>query len=75
MWQQRIDGVYTASPVAGDGKVYLLSENGTTTVLSAGRSPRILARNKLTARQLASPAVAGGRLFIRSDDTLFAIGK
>lgn len=73
--QERIGGVYTASPVAADGKVYLLSEDGETIVLSAGRTPTILARNKLDARQLASPAISGGRLFIRADDALFAIGK
>jgi outer membrane protein assembly factor BamB len=73
--QERIGGVYSASPVAGDGKVFLLSEDGETTVVSAGRTPRTLARNRLAARQLASPAVSGGRLFIRSDNTLFAVGK
>jgi len=75
VFQERIGGVYSASPVAADGKVYVLSEDGETIVLAAGRTPTILARNRLDARQLASPAVAGGRLFIRSDDTLFAIGK
>ena len=73
--QERIGGVYSASPVAGDGKIFLLSEDGETIVVEAGRTPRILARNKLNARQLASPAVAGGRLFIRSDDVMYAIGK
>jgi outer membrane protein assembly factor BamB len=73
--QERIGGVYTASPVAGDGKVYLVSEDGETIVLAEGRTPRILARNRLDARQLASPAIAGGRLVIRSDATLYAIGK
>ena len=73
--QERIGGVYSASPVAGDGKIYLLSEDGETIVVAAGRTPRILARNRLSARQLASPAIAGGRLFIRSDDALYAIGK
>lgn len=73
--QERIGGVYSASPVAGDGKIYLLSEDGETIVVAAGRTPRILARNRITARQLASPAIAGGRLFIRSDDALYAIGK
>ncbi len=73
--QERVGGVYTASPVAGDGKVYFVSEDGETIVVSAGRTPRVLSRNRLNARQLASPAIAGGRLFIRSDDTLFAIGK
>jgi outer membrane protein assembly factor BamB len=75
VFQERIGGVYTASPVAADGKVYLVSEDGETIVLAAGRTPKILARNKLSARQLASPAISGGRLFIRSDDAVYAIGK
>jgi outer membrane protein assembly factor BamB len=75
VWQERIGGVYSASPVAADGKVYFLSENGETIVLAAGRTPRVLARNKLDARQLGSPAISGGRLFIRSDNVLYAIGK
>ena len=75
VFQERIGGVYSASPVAADGKVYLVSEDGETIVLSAGRTPAILSRNRLDARQLASPAIAGGRLFIRSDDMLYAIGK
>jgi outer membrane protein assembly factor BamB len=72
--QERIGGVYTASPVAADGKIYLVSEDGETIVVAAGRTPKILARNRLDARQLASPAIAGGRLFIRSDDALYAVG-
>jgi outer membrane protein assembly factor BamB len=75
VYQERVGGVYTASPVAADGKVYLVSEDGETIVLSAGRTPTVLARNRLNARQLASPAIAGGRLFIRADDVLYAIGK
>ena len=75
VFQDRIGGVYTASPVAGDGKVYLASEDGETIVLAAGRTPKILSRNRLNARQLASPAIAAGRLYIRSDDALYAIGK
>lgn len=75
VFQERIGGVYTASPVAADGKVYLVSEDGETIVLAAGRTPRVLARNRLNARQLASPAISQGRLFIRSDDRIFAVGK
>jgi outer membrane protein assembly factor BamB len=73
--QSRIGGVYSASPVAADGKIYLLGEDGETIVISAGKTPAILSRNKLDARQLASPAISGGRLFIRSDEALYAIGK
>ncbi len=75
VYQERLGGVYSASPVAADGKIYLLSEDGETIVLAAGRTPRVLARNRLPARQLASPAISGGRLFVRSDDQLYAIGK
>jgi outer membrane protein assembly factor BamB len=75
VWQERLGGVYSASPIAGDGKVYFFSENGETLVLSAGRAPDVLSRNKLNARILGTPAISGGRIFIRSDNTLFAIGK
>ena len=75
VWEERTGGVFTASPVAADGKIYLLSEDGQTIVLAAGKMPRVLARNRLYARQLASPAISGGRLFIRTDDAVIAIGK
>ena len=75
MWQERTGGVFTASPVAADGKIYMLSEDGQTIVLAAGPIPRVLSRNRLDARQLASPAISGGRLFIRTDDAVYAIGK
>jgi outer membrane protein assembly factor BamB len=75
VWRNRLGGVFFASPVAGDGKVYLLSETGETFVLRAGRQPEVLARNDLGERFIASPAISGGRLFLRSDRTLFAVGK
>jgi outer membrane protein assembly factor BamB len=75
VWQERIGGIFTASPVAGDGKVYLLSETGETVVLEAGRTPKVLARNALDGHFVASPAVAGGRLFLRADDRLIAVGR
>jgi outer membrane protein assembly factor BamB len=75
LWRHRLDGVFFASPVAGDGKIYLVSEAGDTFVLRAGRAPEVLAVNPLGERVVASPAVAGGRLFIRSDGTLFAVGE
>jgi outer membrane protein assembly factor BamB len=74
VWRHRLGGVFFASPVAGDGKVYLLSETGETFVVRAGRKPEVLARNDLGERFIASPAIAQGRLFLRSDRTLFAVG-
>lgn len=75
VWQERTGGVFTASPVAADGKIYLLSEDGQTIVLAAGKTPRVIARNRLDARQLASPAISGGRIFIRTDDGVIAVGQ
>jgi outer membrane protein assembly factor BamB len=75
VWQQRIDGVFSASPVAADGKIYFVSENGETIVVRSGRTPEVLSRNDLGERQIASPAISNGQIFIRTDDHLFAIGK
>jgi outer membrane protein assembly factor BamB len=72
--QQRIDGVFSASPVAGDGKIYFVSETGETIVLQSGRTPTVLARNDLGERAVASPAISNGRIFIRTDDHVFCIG-
>jgi outer membrane protein assembly factor BamB len=73
VWRHRLGGVFFASPVAGAGKVYLVSETGETYVLRAGRTPEVLARNDLGERFLASPAISRGRIFLRSDRTLFAV--
>lgn len=75
VWRERIGGVFTASPVAGDGKIYLASETGETVVLRAGRTPNVLSRNKLNTHLVASPAIARGRLFLRGDDELIAVGR
>jgi outer membrane protein assembly factor BamB len=75
IWQTRLDGVFFASPVAADGKIYLASETGETIVLKAGRAATILARNDLGERLVASPAISNGQIFLRSDARLFTIGN
>jgi outer membrane protein assembly factor BamB len=74
LWQQRVEGVFSASPVAGGGHVYFVSENGDTIVVKAGRSPAVVARNSIGERALASPAFSNGRMFVRTDDHIFCIG-
>ena len=73
VWQERIDGIFTASPVAAEGRVYLFSEPGETIVMRAGRKPEVLARNRIDARLLASPAFSNGWIFFRSDDQIVAV--
>jgi outer membrane protein assembly factor BamB len=75
VWRQRLGRIFFASPVAGAGKVYMVSETGETYVLRAGRVADVLAKNELGERMLASPAISDGRLFLRSDGSLFCIGK
>ncbi len=68
-------GTYSASPLLADGKIYAISEDGTTTVLRAGDDFEILAVNRLDDYTLASPAAAGNRLFIRTAEYLYCIGR
>jgi outer membrane protein assembly factor BamB len=75
VWKERLGGIFFASPVAADGKIYLLSETGEMFVLRAGRKAEVLARNELGERFLASPAIAGGMIYLRGDGTLFAVGR
>jgi outer membrane protein assembly factor BamB len=75
LWQERVNGLFSASPVAGDGKVYFASETGEVIVLRAGREPQVIARNEMGERLMASPAISNGQIFLRSDGSLFAIGK
>jgi outer membrane protein assembly factor BamB len=75
IWQERVDGLFTASPVAADGKIYFVSETGEVIVVRSGREPMIIARNDLGERFMSGLAVSNGQLFLRSDGRLFAIGK
>jgi outer membrane protein assembly factor BamB len=75
LWQQRLKGPFSSSPVAGDGKVYIVNEAGTGFVVKLGDKPELLSSNELGETILATPAIAGGALFIRSDQHLWCIGN
>jgi hypothetical protein len=75
LWKQRADGPFSASPVIADGKLYAVSEDGKTTVVKLGEKPEILAVNKVGETVLATPAISGGAIFLRSDKYLYCIGK
>src|SRR5262249_39067391 len=59
VWQKRIGGEYSSSPVYADGRIWFFSEEGKATVIRAGRKFESLAVNQLDDGFLASPAVAG----------------
>jgi outer membrane protein assembly factor BamB len=68
-------GTYSASPVLADGKIYVTSEDGVTSVVKAGPQFAVLAENELDDYTLSSPAVSGGRMFFRTTKFLWAIGS
>jgi len=77
VWKERLGATdaYYASPVAGAGKVYLVSEDGHATVIAVGPRPQVLSRNSLGERCLATPAICDGKLCFRTESSLYCIGE
>lgn len=73
VWKERIGGNFSASPLLVGDRLYLLSEEGDATILGIADKPKELAKNKLTERCLASPAIVGNDLLIRSAEALYRI--
>jgi outer membrane protein assembly factor BamB len=65
-------GNYYSSPVAGDGKIYVAAESGMLFVIEAGNDLKVLAPNNLGERIMATPAIADGTLYVRTERHLFA---
>ena len=75
VWQERLGGSFWASPVYADGRLYFFNDDGGTTVGEPGRTWKKLAVNKLDDGCMATPAVAGKSLFIRTKTHLYRIEK
>jgi outer membrane protein assembly factor BamB len=73
--RKRIDigAMFSASPVAIDGKLYCASEDGDVYVIKAGPEYELLAKNSIGESIMASPAVSGGKMFIRAIKHLYCI--
>ena len=74
-WRARVGGNHSASPIYADGRIYFLSEEGESVVIAPGQKLKHLATNQLDGRTLASMAVSGGSIFIRSETHLYRISK
>jgi outer membrane protein assembly factor BamB len=72
---RRLSDNYYASPVAGDGKIFLASHNGVVSVLRAGGQQELLAANALDEEIFATPAIADGRLYVRTVSALYCFGR
>ena len=76
--QGRLRGVadrFFASPVGADNKVFFVSQTGVVTVLKAGGQQEVLAVNELDDECYATPAIADGRLYVRTRSALYCFGK
>jgi outer membrane protein assembly factor BamB len=68
-------GIYRASPVYADGKVYVTAKEGIVTVVKAGPKYEVLATNELPDTLYSSLAISNGRIYLRGWSALYAIGK
>ncbi len=73
LWNERVGGNYSASLLGAERRIYCFSEEGKTTVLEAGRTYRKLAENLLADGFMASPAVAGKALIVRTKTAVYRI--
>jgi outer membrane protein assembly factor BamB len=73
VWNERIGGNYSAAPIAAEGRIYFFSEEGKTTVIAADREFKKLAENQIGDGFMASPAVSGKAIFLRSRTNLYRV--
>ena len=73
-WQQRIGGNYNGSPIRVGNKIYCIDEGGLVMVIAAERKYRLLGKNALGEASRSTPAVSGGRLYLRTYAHLFSVG-
>jgi outer membrane protein assembly factor BamB len=73
VWRERVGDTYSASPLLAGGRIYFFSEDGKATVINAGREYKVLAEHRLNEGFMASPAVDGNALFLRTVTHLYRI--
>ena len=74
VWQERVGGNHSASPIHAEDRIYFLNELGESVVIAAGPEFKILAKNSIGEKCQASYAISQKQLFIRSATNLFCIG-
>ena len=74
VWRERVEGGFYASPVWVDGYLYNVSKKGEAVVLAAGDAFDVVHRVSLGAPSYATPAVAGGVMYLRTSSHLYSLG-
>ncbi len=75
VWTERIGGKHWASPVFADGCIYLVNRDGVVTVIEPSRTFRRIAVNPMNEECMASPAIAGRAIFLRTATSLYRLEK
>lgn len=75
VWQKRLGGEFSASPILADGRIYVSNQTGDTFVLSASDPYDMLATNTLDDGCMASPAVFDGAVYLRTKTHLYKIRR
>jgi outer membrane protein assembly factor BamB len=74
LWSEKPAGPFYGSPVWGNGNLYCITKKGEVVVIKAGPTYELLAVNPLGEESYATPAVAGGRMYLRTYSHLISIG-
>ena len=75
VWQEKLGGKFSSSPMLADGRIYLCSREGVTHVFRPGDKFQSIATNQLDGAFFASPIAFDGTLILRTDKALYRIGK
>jgi outer membrane protein assembly factor BamB len=73
VWTGRLGQTFSASPISAGGRIYFFGEDGKATVIEAGRTFKVLAENTLDDGFMATPAIDGGALYVRTKSHLYRI--
>ncbi len=74
LWQKRLQGNYSSSPVLCGDNIYVVNEAGLTTVFRIGSAYRLVAQNDLGDGGFATPVICGGRIHLRTLHHLYCLG-
>lgn len=74
LWEEKPAGKFFGSPVCVDGKLYCITMDGDVVVIKAAETYKLLAINPLGETSHATPAIAGGRMYLRTYSLLFSVG-
>jgi len=74
-WQERLGGSFSSSPTLADGRIYISDQDGKSHVLATNKEYKSFAVNTLDAGVMASPAIVGDALYLRTKTHLYCIGK